>query len=77
MHTGEGGGAGEYTAGAASPSNSSESNHDNSGAAVDVLFDGEQLHVLQAKRVRTQNTHGTGKTLFDPRHSCSRLCSEP
>ena len=32
---------------------------------MDVLFDGEELHVLEAKRVHTQNTHGTGKSLCD------------
>ncbi|KAL3147596.1 hypothetical protein ABBQ38_014648 [Trebouxia sp. C0009 RCD-2024] len=65
---GGGGGGGDHTAGAASPSNGSESNgseskHHSGDTAVDVLFDGEEMHVLQAKRVHTQNTHGTGCTL--------------
>ena len=33
------------------------------GDAVDVLFDGQNMHHFQTKRVDTKNTHGTGCTL--------------
>jgi len=33
------------------------------GDAVDVLFDGRDMHHFQGKRVYTKNTHGTGCTL--------------
>lgn len=32
------------------------------GPAVDVFFDGEKIHELEAERIATQNTHGTGCT---------------
>ncbi len=31
--------------------------------AVDVLFDGQQIHRFEAERIVTRNTHGTGCTL--------------
>ncbi len=31
--------------------------------AVDILFDGEEIHRLPGKRIDTKNTHGTGCTL--------------
>ena len=31
--------------------------------AVDILFDGEAFHTFAAKRIKTNNTHGTGCTL--------------
>lgn len=34
-----------------------------SGDAIDVLFDGKESYCLQAPRIVTQNTHGTGCTL--------------
>lgn len=43
-----------------------------SGAkAVDVLFDGHAVHDVEAPRVRTNNTHGTGCTLSAA--ICARL----
>lgn len=33
---------------------------DSNAPAVDVLFDGQNMHVLESKRVHTHNTHGTG-----------------
>lgn len=36
---------------------------DRASEAVDVLFDGRDLHDLPAPRIDTQNTHGTGCTL--------------
>ena len=33
------------------------------GDAVDVLFDGKNMHHFQTRRVDTKNTHGTGCTL--------------
>jgi len=33
------------------------------GGATDVLFDGRTFHTLQAERIDTPNTHGTGCTL--------------
>lgn len=33
------------------------------GDATDLLFDGTECHILQAARIVTQNTHGTGCTL--------------
>ena len=32
------------------------------GPAVDLFFDGRNFHALNAPRIRTQNTHGTGCT---------------
>jgi hydroxymethylpyrimidine/phosphomethylpyrimidine kinase len=32
-------------------------------SAVDVLYDGEEFHLYEAKRIETKNTHGTGCTL--------------
>lgn len=32
-------------------------------SADDLFFDGSEFHILRAKRVQTQNTHGTGCTL--------------
>jgi hydroxymethylpyrimidine/phosphomethylpyrimidine kinase len=32
------------------------------GPAVDLFFDGKDLHALNAPRIRTRNTHGTGCT---------------
>ncbi len=37
--------------------------HGEGADAVDILFDGEQWHVLRAPRVPTENSHGTGCTL--------------
>jgi hydroxymethylpyrimidine/phosphomethylpyrimidine kinase len=36
--------------------------HRGGGEAVDLLFDGAQLHTLSAERIDTPNTHGTGCT---------------
>jgi hydroxymethylpyrimidine/phosphomethylpyrimidine kinase len=33
------------------------------GPAVDLFFDGKKFHILDAPRIRTRNTHGTGCTL--------------
>ena len=33
------------------------------GPAVDLFFDGKEIHALDAPRIRTKNTHGTGCTL--------------
>lgn len=33
------------------------------GPAVDLFFDGDKTHALEAPRIRTKNTHGTGCTL--------------
>lgn len=33
------------------------------GAAIDVLYDGEDIHIFSEKRIQTHNTHGTGCTL--------------
>ena len=35
---------------------------DETGDAVDVLYDGKRMHVFRAPRIATQNTHGTGCT---------------
>jgi hydroxymethylpyrimidine/phosphomethylpyrimidine kinase len=32
------------------------------GAALDVLFDGEQMYHFETERINTKNTHGTGCT---------------
>ena len=56
-------GAGEpsQTAPPATPEDSLVKEPQGDGApAVDVLFDGQHVHVLESKRVHTQNTHGTG-----------------
>ena len=37
--------------------------HESSAGAVDVLFDGEEILVLESRRVHTNNTHGTGTSL--------------
>ncbi|MEC2070546.1 bifunctional hydroxymethylpyrimidine kinase/phosphomethylpyrimidine kinase [Alkalihalophilus marmarensis] len=36
--------------------------HLKNGPAVDLLFDGEELHYLETKRIETKHTHGTGCT---------------
>lgn len=33
------------------------------GDAVDILFDGKEIHRFQGTRIKTKNTHGTGCTL--------------
>jgi len=33
------------------------------GQAIDLLFDGQNIHILAAERIATTNTHGTGCTL--------------
>lgn len=33
------------------------------GDAIDVLYDGNEFHMFQTKRINTKNTHGTGCTL--------------
>ncbi len=35
----------------------------NKGEATDVLYDGKEVHLFQAQRIPTKNTHGTGCTL--------------
>ena len=35
--------------------------HESDAAAIDVLFDGREAHVVESKRVHTHNTHGTGR----------------
>ena len=35
---------------------------DETGDAVDVLYDGKRMHAFRAPRIATQNTHGTGCT---------------
>ncbi len=35
---------------------------DETGDALDVLYDGKRMHVFRAPRIATQNTHGTGCT---------------
>lgn len=59
VHTGGGGRAAET--GAAGPSGVASEKYESSAPAIDVLFDGKEIHVLEAKRVHTHNTHGTGK----------------
>ncbi len=36
--------------------------HLDEAEAIDIVFDGKELHELRARRIRTQNTHGTGCT---------------
>ena len=50
----------EQTAEASSPGGDPAEKHESDAPAVDVLFDGQELHVLESKRVHTHNTHGTG-----------------
>ena len=56
---------------------------DSGAPAVDVLFDGQEIHVLESKRVHTHNTHGTGKSAkkccpeaLPESIACSRLYSQ-
>ena len=44
----------------ATSSGVSAEEQDSNAPAVDVLFDGQNMHVLESKRVHTHNTHGTG-----------------
>ena len=37
--------------------------HGEGETADDVLFDGTTFHWFSAQRIRTRNTHGTGRTL--------------
>lgn len=34
--------------------------HESHAGAIDVLFDGEEITILESRRVHTHNTHGTG-----------------
>jgi hydroxymethylpyrimidine/phosphomethylpyrimidine kinase len=54
-------GAGESAAGKATPSGDPAEKHDSDAPAIDVLYDGHEIHVLESKRVHTHNTHGTGE----------------
>jgi len=54
-------GAGESAAGEATPSGDPAEKHESDAPAIDVLYDGHEIHVLESKRVHTQNTHGTGE----------------
>ena len=54
-------GAGEAAAGEATPSGDPAETHESDAPAIDVLFDGHEIHVLESKRVHTHNTHGTGE----------------
>ena len=56
-------GAGDHTAetAAAVPSGNPAEKHESNAPAIDVLFDGQEVVVLESKRVHTNNTHGTGK----------------
>ena len=59
MHTGAGDHKAETEA--ASPGGDAAEKHESNAPATDVLFDGQEVHVLESKRVHTHNTHGTGK----------------
>lgn len=37
--------------------------HLNSESAIDILFDGQEYHLFESKRILSENTHGTGCTL--------------
>jgi len=54
-------GAGESAAGEATPSGDPAEKHESDAPAIDVLYDGHEVHVLASKRVHTHNTHGTGE----------------
>ncbi|DBB00608.1 TPA: hypothetical protein ACH3X3_002298 [Trebouxia sp. C0006] len=56
-------GASESATGKASPSGDPAEKHESDAPAIDVLYDGHEIHVLESKRVHTHNTHGTGCTL--------------
>ena len=38
--------------------------HESNAGAIDVLFDGEEITVLESRRVHTSNTHGTGGVMI-------------
>lgn len=60
---------GPATAAAAADSDASQKpapgepaeNCESDAPAMDVLFDGQEMTVLQSKRIHTRNTHGTGR----------------
>ncbi|DBB00982.1 TPA: hypothetical protein ACH3X1_000888 [Trebouxia sp. C0004] len=56
-------GAAESAAGEATPCGDPAEKHVSDAPAIDVLYDGQEIHVLESKRVHTHNTHGTGCTL--------------
>ena len=60
IRTGAGHDAAEMQA--ASPGGNAAEKYESNAPAIDVLFDGQEVHVLESKRVHTNNTHGTGKT---------------
>lgn len=48
-------------AGEATPSGDPAEKHESNAPAIDVLYDGYEIHVLESKRIHTHNTHGTGE----------------
>lgn len=62
MHTGPGDDTAETES--PSPSGDAAEKVESNAPATDVLFDGQQIHVLESQRVHTRNTHGTGKLCF-------------
>lgn len=48
------------------PSGDPAEKHESDAPAIDVLYDGHQIHVLESRRVHTNTTHGTGPLLRLP-----------
>ena len=71
-------GAGDHTAEteAASPSGHAAEKHESEAPAIDVLFDGQEIHVVESKRVHTHNTHGTGEIFIGLLADCSCMHSK-
>lgn len=61
--TSQNNGASESATGEATPSGDPAEKHESDAPAIDVLYDGHEIHVLESRRVHTHNTHGTGCTL--------------